>query len=239
MVLTGPTGATGALNQANIRCQEPSPTGGPQIEVLARPVDPNLSVHLFISSGSVAVSFDSGAGSTYVERDFTGSGVTGFDPARGVTLDTALTETTPAGSKTGTLGVLTHLSGTVDCGNQQPGSATLALSGTTSAGELTGGATSPNVECVNSAAYGPYVTAQALVSVGGKTYLAIVYFSAARYSLSISNVGFFVSTKTTEITMSATGAGASGDLTQEVAAGKTAYTVHLSGSVACGTFVSN
>jgi hypothetical protein len=237
MTLAGPAGVTGALSQADIRCDVPTTTG-PQISVLARPVDPNLSVFIFISADSIAVRFDSGAGKTYVERDFTGSGVTNFDPTIGATIDTPLTEVPTTGAH-GDLGILTHLTGSVDCGNQQSGSASLTLSGDTAAGALGGTVQEANVECVNSAAYGPYITIQALVSVAGKSTEAIIYFSGTRYSISIGGVGFFVSQNASEVSMSASGASASGDLTEEVSAGSGAHIVHMSGSVTCGTFISN
>ena len=237
MTLTGPVGVTGALSKANIRCDVPT-TAGAQIQVLATPTDPALSVFVFISTGAVYVRFDSGAGKTYVERDFAGSGVSNFDPARGATIDTALTEVTTTDAH-GSLGVLSHLTGSVDCGNQQPGVASLTLSGTTTSGALTGGAAQANVECVNSAAYGPYVTIQALVSVAGAPNLAIIYFSGTHYSISISNDGFFVGQNAGDATMSATGATVNGDLNEEVKAGSPFHTVHMSGSVTCGTFISN
>ena len=238
LALVGPAGVTGALSGADIRCDVPS-TSGSQIQVLARPTDPNLSVYLFISAGSIGVRFDSVAGTTYTERDFAGTGVSGFDASHGATIDTALTEV-PTTDAPGTLGVLTHLTGSIDCGNQQPGLADLTLSGTTAAGDLSGGAAAANVECVDSTANGHYITIQALVSVGGSSNLAIIYFSASHYSIAIANDGFFVGGNASSVTMSADGAQvAAGDLVEQVAAGKPFHTIHLAGSVVCGTFVSN
>jgi hypothetical protein len=238
LALVGPAAVTGALTGADIRCAVPS-TSGLQIQILARPTDPTLSVYLFISAGSISVRFDSGAGTTYTERDFAGTGVSGFDASHGATIDTALTEV-PTTDAPGTLGVLTHLSGSIDCGNQQPGLANLTLSGTTAAGDLSGGPASANVECVNSTANGHYITIQALVTVGGSSNLAIIYFSASHYSVSIANDGFFVGANASLVAMSADGAQvAAGDLVEQVAAGKPFHTIHLAGSVVCGTFVSN
>ena len=94
LTIAGPAGASGAVSLAAIRCNLPPTDGtsGLQISVLGRPTDPNLSVYIFVSPGNVTVRYDSGSGATYVERDFAGTGVTGFDAATGAQIDSPLTE---------------------------------------------------------------------------------------------------------------------------------------------------
>jgi hypothetical protein len=81
------------------------------------------------------------------QRVFTGSGVTGFDAARGATLDSNLRETHPAGAVPGTIGALTRVHGTVDCGNQNVGTSTVTVTGKTGLGTLTGPLESVRVAC--------------------------------------------------------------------------------------------
>jgi len=122
------------------------------------------------------VRYDSGAGSTYVERDFTGTGVTAFDAATGATLDSPLTEVAITDAR-GTLGVLTSIKGTIDCGNQMPGSSALTVSGSTPKGAVSGGLSPVNVECTSSTTYGSAVSVDGIIQVGSTPYFAIVYIS--------------------------------------------------------------
>jgi hypothetical protein len=231
--LTGPTGATGALSNASITCSMPS-TDGPQISVLARPADPNLSVFVFVQPGKVSVRFDSGAGSTYAERDFEGTGVTNFDAAKGAQIDAQLTEV-PTTDAHGTLGVLTSLSGTIDCGNQTPGSSTLVVSGPTAKGALAGGLDPVNVQCVTDK-YGSRVDIMGIANVGTTPTLIIVSISPGVASVSASGDGFFRNGSATVASLTASGAHVDTDLVEEnPTKGTTAHTIHLSGDATCGT----
>ena len=78
-----------------------------------------------------------GSGATLSLR-LRGIGRDAFRRGEGAELDSPLTETTPAGSATGDLGALTSISGTVDCGDQQAGTTTVVVSGTTPFGQLSG-----------------------------------------------------------------------------------------------------
>ena len=233
MDLTGPAGGAGAVTQASIRCNMPATDGTEYINVLARPVDPNLSVYINVSAGQVTVRYDSGAGSTYVERDFTGTGVTNFDPARGATIDTKLKEVTTTGAH-GKLGILTALKGTIDCGGQLPGTSTLTLSGPTSKGNVTGGLSPVNVSCVN-ATTGAYVSIIGVVAVDGTPTSTVISVSAGTATVYLLDHGFFKSTSTAVATITSAGAHVDADLLmQNPAAGATATTIHMTGDAVCG-----
>ena len=242
LTLGGPAGKAGAVTLASIRCNLPLLSGTQtvmQISVLGEPADPNLSVFIFVQPGTVTVRYDSGSGSTYVERDFTGTGVTKFDPATGATLNSPLTEVPTTGAH-GTLGVLTSITGTIDCGNQMPGSSTLTVSGTTPKGAVSGGLNPVNVECTSSAATGRGVSVDGIVQINSIPYFAIVYVTPNAFTFFASGDAFFRNTSTAVATLTANGAHVEGDaVEQNPAAGKTATKVHVSGDVTCGTTVSS
>ena len=237
LTLAGPAGAAGGVSLAGIRCNLPSP-GGLQISVLGQPADPNLSVYIFVSSGNVSVRYDSGSGSTYVERDFAGTGVTNFDAGKGVQIDSPLTEV-PNSDAHGSLGVLTSISGSIDCGNQQPGSSTLSFSGPTSKGALSGGLAPVNVECITNT-FGQSVSVLGIAQVDSVPTFLVISISPGTLSVSASGDGFYRNTSTTQAALTATGAHVNGDvLEQNVAKGATAHTIHVTGDVICGTTISS
>ena len=232
--VVGPAGATGGVTNAAVRCNFPAADGSTYINVIGQPVDPNLSVYINVSAGLVNVRFDSGSGATYVERDFTGTGVTNFDAAKGATIDTKLAEVGTSGAP-GSLGVLTSLSGTIDCGNQLPGSSTLLLSGATPKGALGGGLSPVNAECVTNT-FGKSVSLIGVAQVGSTPTLAVISISPGTASVSLSGDGFFRNTATAVATLTPTGAHVDADLVdQNPAKGTKATTIHMSGDVTCGT----
>jgi hypothetical protein len=180
--------------------------------------------------------YDSGSGATYVERDFAGTGVTNFDAAKGATIDSPLTEV-PNQDAHGTLGVLTSMSGTIDCGNQVPGSPTLTFSGPTPKGALSGGLSPVNVECVTNT-FGKSVSVLGILQVGTTPTDMIMSVSPGTFSVYPVGAGFYRNTSTAVATLTATGAHIDGDvLEQNVAKGATAHTIHVTGDVTCGTSV--
>ena len=236
--VVGPASATGAVTNAAIRCNFPAPDGTSYINVIGRPVDPNLSVYINVSPDLVTVRFDSGSGSTYVERDFTGTGVTNFDAAKGAQVDSKLTEVSPIPAHS-PLGVLTSISGTIDCGNQLPGTSALTLSGATAKGALAGGVSPVNVECVNNT-QNTYVSVIGAVQVASTGTLAVISISPGTASVSLSSDGFFRNTATAVATLTPTGAHVDADLVeQNPAAGTKAHTIHMTGDVVCGTTIGS
>lgn len=237
LALVGPAGAAGAVSHPAIRCNLPS-TDGLEISVLGQPTDPNLSVYIFVRPGNISVRYDSGAGATYVERDFAGTGVTNFDAARGATVNSPLVEVSTTDAH-GTLGVLTSISGSIDCGDQMPGSSTLTISGPTTKGSLGGGLDPVNVECVTNT-FGSSVSILGLAAVGSTPTLLVISISPGAFSVSVSGDGFFRSDSTGVATLTPTGGRIEGDvIEQNPAAGTAAHTIHLSGEATCGNPFGN
>lgn len=238
LTLVGPAGAAGAVTNAAIRCNEPA-TDGTLITVLGRPADPNLSVYIFVQPGKVTVRYDSGSGSKYIERDFAGTGVSGFDAATGAQLDSQLTEV-PSQTAHGSLGVLTSISGSIDCGNQLPGSSTLTFSGPTPKGDISGGLNPVNVVC-NVSSTASSVSVLGLGQVGSTTTLVIISVSPGAFTWYSGGNGFFRSTPTAVATLTTTGAHLEGDAIEQMAAGSKAkpHTIHVSGDLICGTTFSS
>jgi len=236
LTLAGPTGAAVPVTGAGIRCNLPS-TDVPQISVLAQPSDPNLSVYIFVQSGKVTVRYDSGSGSTYVERDFAGTGVTNFDAAKGATIDSTLTEVANSDAH-GSLGVLTSINGSIDCGNQMPGSSTLTFTGLTPNGALTGGLNPVNVECLTNS-NGSSVSILGVVEVSSTPTDVVMSVSPGTFSVYPVGAGFYRNSSTAVVSLTATGAHVAGDgIEQNLAAGAKAHTIHVTGDVTCGTTVS-
>jgi len=238
LAITGSAAKALAVTNASIRCSLPS-ANGLEITVLGQPSDPNTSVYVFVWAGNITVRYDSGSGSTYKERDFAGTGVTGFNAAKGVKIDSTLTETAD-GTAHGTLGVLTSIKGSIDCGNQTPGTSTLTFSGVTPKGALSGGLDPVNVECVNGTSSGSYVSVIGFGMVGTTSTEIIVSIYPGTFSVYPVLAGFYRNTSTGVATLSATGAHVDGDATEQLAAGvkTTPHTVHISGDVVCGTIAA-
>jgi hypothetical protein len=235
--LAGAAAGALAVTNAAIRCGVPS-ANGLQIQVLGQPSDPNTSVYIFVWAGNVTVRYDTGSGSTYKERDFAGTGVTTFDAATGTQIDSPLTETAD-GTAHGTLGVLTSIKGSIDCGNQTAGTSALVLSGMTPKGALSGGLDPVNVQCVNSPSVGSYVSLIGMGMVGTTSTEVIVAIYPGRFTVYPVLAGFYSSTTTAAVTLSATGAHIDGDAVEQLAKGVTTapHTVHVTGDVVCGTTV--
>jgi hypothetical protein len=236
--LMGSAAGALAVTNASIRCGVPS-ASGLQIQVLGQPSDPNTSVYVFVWAGNVTVRYDSGSGSTYKERDFAGTGVTAFDAATGAKIDSPLTETAD-GTAHGTLGVLTSIKGSVDCGNQTPGTSTLALSGVTPKGALSGGLDPVNVQCVNSPSIGSYVSIIGIGMVGSTSTEVILAIYPGKFTVYPVLAGFYTSATSATATLSATGAQIDGDAVEQLAKAVTTapHTVHVTGNVVCGTTVA-
>jgi hypothetical protein len=147
--VAGDAALAGALTFSSVECSAPGLAGG-SIVSFASPPDNKISIRMVVAAGSIQLRVDSGSGSTYRERDFSGTGVTAFDAANGATIDSPLTETTAPGSATTGIGALTSINGSIDCMHQTPGSATITLSGG-DADVVSGGLTSVRVICLNMA----------------------------------------------------------------------------------------
>ena len=136
ITFTGDVGLTGAGSDPSVRCNFPV-LEGMSIAVLAKPQNSTVLARVGLQSGKVKVFVGSGSGPDYHERAFEGTGVTSFDAAKGAVIDSTLTETAAtAGSAKGTVGALTAIRGSVECGDQTAGTSTVTITGNTAEGAL-------------------------------------------------------------------------------------------------------
>ncbi len=249
MTLTGAgdAGVTGAWSGSLIRCGEPRLTG-PEIDAFAVVPDKATTVLVTVTAGSVNVSLRAGAGSTYTERDFSGSGVSGFDAAHGATIDSDLTAAAD-GSNPGKLEAMKHLSGSIDCAGQQPGSSSLTLVGAIPQGAISGGLNPARVECDVDPTYGNYVAVHGILTAGTTKAFAIIVVRAADspYQSSLFMVPATGAQQSllaplhAPSTLSATGAHIDADFSQAAVAGSSAApnVIHLAGDLTCGATFNN
>lgn len=236
----GSKGLTAPITVGSVTCQLPYPDGF-QIFVLGTfgTNGPGLNMH--ITATSLAIDVDSGAGATFHSRSFTGTGVTGFDAATGVQIDSQLTEVTASSANTGGIGKLTSLSGSIDCGNQTPGSSSLILTGTTPEGDVNGPIDPVRVGCNNSKQYGRNAQAFGVINVGTTPVTAIVNVNYRGFTVFLSGPGishFYNSPDATTSSASDTGAEIDGDAVTTAATGVPSITIHVTGSDVCGTSTS-
>jgi hypothetical protein len=244
---TGDPGVSGAWSGSLIRCGEPRVTG-PEIDAFAVVPDKATTVLLTVTADSINVSLRAGAGSTYTERDFTGSGVSGFDAAHGATIDSDLTQVAD-GSNPGKLDAMKHLSGSIDCAGQQSGSATVTLAGSIPQGAITGGLDPVRVECDVDPTYGNYVSVHGILTAGTTKTFAIIVVRAADspYQSSLFMVPATGAQQSllaplhAPSTLSATGAHVDADFSQAAGAGSSAApnVIHLVGDLTCGATFNN
>jgi len=228
-----------------ITCLNPTYTGTDIIFFAASP-DGSAVVLITLAPGSIAVSERAGQGATYTERDFQGSGVTSFDPSRGSTFDS---DVTPTGGNPGrgTLGSITHVSGSVACGDQTAGASTITLSGAMAAGGVAGPFARFRVQCNTSSQFGQSVNATAIVIAGSTPTLLIINLPANLKAMifsvgqgSATNGSFAIDPNGT-LQVGATGAHLDANFIEVLASGVTgpAHRIHLAGDMTCGTFASS
>jgi hypothetical protein len=244
--IVGTLGLAGQLNVKSVSCGYPTPTG-PQIIVFGQVGTNGPFVQVFVLAGSALVRADTGSGTTFKMRTFTGSGITAFDGATGAQIQTTLTENTPSDVSGTGIGVISSISGKIDCANQQPGTATVVVTGTTPQGPMSGPLTSPKVTCTivdSGTAAGTYVGVVGLIQIGSTTVSVILYSGVHQLSISESSTlgqAFFSDYKSTAVTLSANAAHISGDI--NYAGGGASpppsplFTLHVEGDATCGTTV--
>ena len=236
--ITGTAGLTGPVTPTAITCDQPG-LDGSSITVLGTAGASGPQVVLFISAGHVEARVGTGAATTLKLRTFEGTGVTGFDAATGATLDTQLTETTDKGTAVGDLGALSSMSGTIDCGDQQPGTSTIALSGESALGPIGATFTGAHVTC---RVVGPatYVTVQELGTAGTTPVLVFVNASATLLQAVLETktaTSVYSSKAPGLVTFTPGGVTVAGDLTETVKAGVTPHVLHVAGDGTCGTTI--
>jgi hypothetical protein len=220
-----------------VQCNFPSVTGS--LIILTEQASPNgLAVRVVLSPGQVSVRYASGSGKTYLDREFTGTGIAGFDAAKGAQFDTSL-GTVPYAGATGDLGTITSIKGSVDCGTQTPGTSTLTITGATADGQLNGITLNPvRVQCTTISPAN-YVSAVGVAQVGSVPTLFFVSGSPTGFTVAqepqTGGVAFYTNKTPAAVTVTTTGMHVSGDATEAPAAGKTAHTVTVTGDATCGT----
>jgi hypothetical protein len=245
LTLAGDTGLAGPATLTQISCNFPTSNadGTLTMFLLAKPADPNVGFSITVSAGKIAVDVASGSGTAFRSRSFEGTGVTGFDAAKGVQIDTPLTETTAAGTDRGTVGAVTSVKGSVDCGNQTVGASTVTFTGDTADGAVRGGANPFRVEC-DTSPQGNFVTLVGIVTVGTTKAFFFTDFSPDSINIYETITGpplvqhQYLVTATGVSTLSATGAHVTGDLIEQNPPTGTAHTVHVAGDVTCGGTVN-
>jgi hypothetical protein len=236
--ITGTAGLTGPVTPTDITCDQPG-FDGPSISVLGKAGASGPQVVLFISAGHVEARVGTGSAATLKLRTFVGSGVTGFDAATGATLDTQLTEITDKATAVGDLGALNSISGSIDCGNQQPGTSAIVLSGESALGPIGATFTGAHVTC---RVIGPatYVTLEELGTAGTTPVLVFVNASADRLQVAMETktVASIYSNKAPGlVTFTPGGVTVTGDLTETVKTGATPHVLHVAGDATCGTTI--
>lgn len=233
-------GITGALVVGNVHfvtCAEPS-LSGPTIFAFRSAADTSIGVLLTIRQSTINVRLAQGSGTSYTAREFTGSGVTSFDARSGAQFSSSLTESTASGTKTGAIGTISSISGSVSCGSFKVGSASLTVTGTTAGGAVSRSLTQVRVLCGNNGqglyasvgGLGQVSSAPAIISVGGGVQGAPLFVgvqtASAFYQFNTSTPGAAIVTTT--------GATYNGTVT-ETSPVAGAHTLMVSGTATCGT----
>jgi hypothetical protein len=237
LTFTGDPSIAGAMTIATIECSFPS-VAGAEIFVTGSPATgPSTSVHVTVSSGKVDVVADSGSGTSFHARTFSGTGVSGFDAATGVQLNGPVTETTPSDENTTGIGHLTTVGGTISCAGQTAGTTTMVMTGTLADGTVSGGITDVHVVCLSNE-----TETLGIVQIGGVPGYTAIFSLAGRFTADVVPTSgpaeFFVSAASATSMPTTTGTTINGDATQHVSAGATAHTIHVTGQSTCGSSIT-
>jgi hypothetical protein len=241
LTFVGDTGLAGPAPTTQISCDFPKGDGTVFIFVLAQPANPAVTFNIQIVAGKITASVFAGAGTTFTGREFEGTGVTGFDAAKGVQIDTTLTEVTNSGDNPGTLGAITSMKGSIDCGNQTTGTSTVTITGDTADGAVNGALGPFRVQCNSSASQGNSVAFPAVAQVGNMKALFFTTFAADSIISFESNTGTpaiqrsYMLKAPGVVTLSANGAHVSGDAVEQNPTSGPAHTLHFEGDVTCGS----
>jgi hypothetical protein len=243
--VAGDPNVTGAwIVREGVNCNNPT-LEGVNIFAFAGAPDGQAFVVLTFSPGQVHVSERTGSGASYRAREFVGTGVSAFDPARGATFDSDVTIVPTPDINPGTLGTITHVSGAVDCGNQTTGTSTIVVSGESAEGALNGPFTTYRVICNTSASNGrsasivgvmdtatpPTYFSIGLPANGNATIYTYAGASGTQHTYAFQRVGV------TTLQVTSTGiVRVSASFAEVVEDGATPHVLRLSGEATCGTF---
>jgi hypothetical protein len=238
--IVGTAGLTGSVTARTITCNQPT-LDGPEIIFLGRAGSSGPDIVIFARQGDVEVRVGTGSAATLRLRTFVGTGVTSFNAATGLVLDTTLTETTDTATATGSLGALSSISGSLDCGNEQPGSASIVISGPSPYGRLDGALTDVAVTCTVTAS-GTFVGIHGLGMAGTTPVLLFVTASAGLLQVAVETktAGSFYTVKGAGVaTLTPGGATITADAREAVPSGSTPSPnlLHVTGTATCGTTI--
>jgi hypothetical protein len=232
LAIAGAKGMAGNLAKASIRCAEPT-FDGLVIDVFAQPPDAAVLDRVVVSAGKVTIRLAAGSGTAYTERDFEGTGVTGFDATAGAQIDTTLTETTATGVHRGTIGAITSLKGSVACNDQRSGTTTMHLTGELAEGALDGVIDPASVVC---GADGQTANVLGLITTGVTPVLVLANLAKDHFTVNVVSKGspnhFYKIDAPGIVSMTVGGAHATGDAVEQNASG-TARTLHFDGDASC------
>ncbi len=240
--ITGDASVTGPLVVGSVHfvnCETPS-LQGPSILAFRSATDTAIGVLLTLRQGSITVRLAEGSGAAYTERLFSGTGVTAFDAASGAKFTSSLTESTPAGDKTGTIGAISSITGSVSCGTFTLGSTSLTIAGNTAGGAVNGSPTQVRVQCGGNGPGQFFATVSGLMQVGSTPALVTVggggSAQAPMYVFfeTAATTYYYTTTTAGSATITSTSATYHATVT-EVMPVKGAHTLTVSGSAACGT----
>ena len=208
--------------------------------MLVEPPDSTVLARVAVQPGQVTVFVGSGSGTDYHERAFEGTGVTAFDAAKGASVDSTLTETTAtAGTTKGDVGAITRIKGSVECGDQTPGTSTVTFSGETAEGPLAAAVLDPvRVEC-DASPQGDELAASGIVPVGStQALISLGLTSDGSVTVDLSVPGGshrYLAAGTSSVT--STGAHVEADVVEADVveqAAVPARTLHVEGDLTCG-----
>jgi hypothetical protein len=245
LTFVGDAGLAGLATSPQVSCNFPALAGGATIFLLDQPPDPAVLFNMHVVAGKITVGVYSGSGTNFRGRTFEGTGVKKFNAAKGAQIDSTLTETTAtSGQNPGTLGAITSIKGSIDCGNQTTGTSSLTFRGDTAEGRANGKARPFRVECDTSATLGNSVHLAGVVKIGKTKALFITTFTADSITLFETSPGppviqhqYLVKAAGVS-TLSANGALVAGTAVEQVPAGGVAHTLQLKGRVVCGATVN-
>lgn len=244
LTVTGDPTVTGVWQTGvGINCSNPS-LAGLNILAFATAPDGQSLLVLTITDGKVNVSQRAGSGGTGVTREYTGTGVTVYDPARGATIDSDLTIVPTAEIPGGSLGTITHVKGAVDCAGQTTGTSTVVASGSSAEGAVEGPFTQFRVICNDSTASGLSVNIVAVIGTtappvyliiglpknGNATIFTITNSPAKQHSYAIDK------TNGSTYAVTAIGVHIAADFVEVVEGLATPHVIHVEGDGTCGTF---
>ncbi|HLX35425.1 MAG TPA: hypothetical protein VKR30_09335 [Candidatus Limnocylindrales bacterium] len=248
MTVAGDANVTGTWGPSfGVTCDNPS-FAGPDIIFFGQSPDAKAVVLIALMAGSIGVSERAGSGANYTDREFKGTGVSAFDPATGGTFDSDVSEVVQPNAKPGTLGKISHVTGSIDCGGQTAGASTVTVTGSTADGAVSGPFSSFRVQCNSSAQYGRSVGMTGIITIGSNPTLMIITLPSANPNGGvIFSVGDNPATNHTykldpagTLSVTATGAHIDADFVEVLAGGAAGpHRIHLAGDVTCGTIVSS